>query len=152
MSLKISLNEETNQNLWWVIFSLWLISLIATVGSLFFSEVLKYPPCLLCWYQRVCMYPLVLIFLTGLVSQDKSFVKFSLPQVVIGWGIALYHNLLYYKWIPENLAPCQRGISCTSVHIEWFGFITIPLLSWMAFSLILIILINLVRNTNEEST
>lgn len=86
------------------------------------------------------MYPLVIIFLIGLLPFDKSVIKFSFPLALVGWFIAVYHNLLYYKILPESAAPCVMGISCTSVQIEWFGFITIPLMSLTAFSIILILL------------
>lgn len=112
-------------------------ALVATLGSLYFSEVLKFPPCVLCWYQRICMYPLVLILGTGIVTNDKKVIWYTLPLASIGWIIALYHNLLYYKILPESVAPCVNGVSCTTKFVEYFGFVTIPLLSWIAFSIIL---------------
>jgi len=127
------------------LFSIWLIALVATLGSLFFSEVMNYPPCTLCWYQRICMYPLVFLFGLGIYQSDLSCLKFSFPQVIFGWGLALYHNLLYYKILPESAAPCRKGISCTSVHIEWLGFITIPLLSFISFTFIVAVTIYLLK-------
>jgi disulfide bond formation protein DsbB len=118
----------------------WFVASVATFGSLFFSEVMKYPPCTLCWYQRICMYPLMLIFLVGLFPVSKMVVKFSMPLVILGMAISFYHNLLYYHILPESASPCREGISCTTVFIEWFGFITIPLLSFSAFLLIMILL------------
>jgi disulfide bond formation protein DsbB len=132
------------------IFSAWILATIATLGSLFFSEVMKFPPCVLCWYQRICMYPLVLILLAGMFPVSKSVVKFSLPLVLSGWVIAVYHNLLYYNIIPESAAPCVQGISCTTKFIQWFGFVTIPFLSLMAFSSILILLLLTHRNLKNE--
>jgi disulfide bond formation protein DsbB len=132
------------------IFSAWILASIATLGSLFFSEVMKFPPCVLCWYQRICMYPLVLILLAGMFPVSKSVVKFSLPLVLSGWVIAVYHNLLYYNIIPESAAPCVQGISCTTKFIQWFGFVTIPFLSLMAFSSILILLLLTHRNLKNE--
>jgi hypothetical protein len=82
------------------------------------------------------MYPLVILLLTGLISYDRSVIKYSLPLASAGLVIAVYHNLLYYNILPESLAPCQQGISCTTVQLLWLGFITIPLLSLFAFSLI----------------
>ena len=125
---------------WLFLFLAWFVSLTATLGSLFFSEVLNYPPCVLCWYQRIFMYPLVLIFLVGLFPLQRSVIKFTLPLASMGWLISLYHNLLYYKIIPEASGPCLKGISCTTVFFNWFGFITIPLLSFISFSFILILL------------
>lgn len=123
-----------------MIFICWLVAMVSTLGSLFFSEVMKFPPCILCWYQRICMYPLALVFLMGLFPFDKNVIKFSAPLVITGFVIAIYHNLLYYNILPESAAPCVQGISCTTVQIQWFGFITIPFLSLMAFSLLLILL------------
>lgn len=110
-----------------------IIALTSTLGSLYFSEILKLPPCLLCWYQRIFMYPLVIIFAVGIWKKDKNIPYFALPLSIIGIIIATYHNLLYYKIIPESLAPCTLGISCTTKQIEWLGFITIPFLSLLAF-------------------
>jgi len=129
-------------------FLTWLFSGVATLGSLFFSEIMRYPPCVLCWYQRICMYPLVLILGAGLIYQDKKVIRYALPLSLIGWGIAFYHNLLYYKLIPDSASPCSQGISCTTKFIEWAGFITIPLLSLAAFSLIILCLY-ISRKDNE---
>ena len=114
----------------------WIVALVGTLGSLFFSEVMKLPPCVLCWYQRICMYPLVATLAVGWLRGDRSGVAYSLPLSLSGLLIAIYHNLLYYHVIPESIAPCTQGISCTSRQIEWFGFVTIPLLSLVAFALI----------------
>ena len=111
----------------------WIIALIATVGSLFFSEVMQLPPCVLCWYQRIAMYPLVLIIGVGIVTRDSRMKNYALPLCLIGLAISIYHNLLYYGLIPESITPCTEGISCTSRQIEWLGFITIPLLALAAF-------------------
>ena len=111
----------------------WVIALVATVGSLFFSEVMGLPPCLLCWYQRIAMYPLVLVIGAGIVMRDSRVRNYALPLSLAGLAIAVYHNLLYYGIIPESLTPCTQGISCTSRQIEWLGFITIPLMALAAF-------------------
>lgn len=106
---------------------------IAILGSLYFSEVLKFPPCVLCWYQRIFMYPLVVILAVGIWKKDKNLPFFVLPLSIGGVIVAAYHNLLYYGIIPQSIAPCTLGISCTTKQIEWFGFVTIPLLSLLAF-------------------
>jgi disulfide bond formation protein DsbB len=118
----------------------WTLALVATVGSLFFSEVMQLPPCVLCWYQRIAMYPLVLIIGIGIISKDVRMKIYALPLCLVGLAISVYHNLLYYGIIPESIVPCQQGISCTSRQIEWLGFITIPLMSLTAFILITICL------------
>jgi disulfide bond formation protein DsbB len=123
-----------------LLFLAWLFAAVSTLGSLFFSEVLGYPPCVLCWYQRICMYPLVLILGIGFLKEDEGSVRYALPVSIIGWVIAVYHNLLYYHILPESASPCVQGISCTTKFIEWLGFITIPLLALIGFTLILITL------------
>jgi disulfide bond formation protein DsbB len=109
------------------------IAILATAGSLYFSEVMGYPPCVLCWYQRICMYPLVVIYFSALWTEDNKVSKYTLPLISIGMIIAIYHNLLYYNIIPDSITPCTKGISCTTKQLEWLGFITIPLLSLTAF-------------------
>lgn len=111
-------------------------ALVATLGSLYFSEIRHFPPCTLCWYQRILMYPLVLIFAVGILKKDKNVNLYAWPLIAIGWVIALYHNLLYYNILPEAAAPCTAGISCTTRFFAWFGFITIPLLSLTAFTIL----------------
>ena len=110
------------------------IALVATVGSLFFSEVMQLPPCVLCWYQRIAMYPLVIIIGVGIITRDGHFKNYALLLALVGLAISIYHNLLYYGLIPESIAPCAEGVSCTSRQIEWLGFITIPLLALAAFT------------------
>lgn len=124
-------------------------AIIAPLGSLYFSEVLHFPPCILCWYQRICMYPLIVILLVGILRNDKKVYLYVLPLSIIGLGISIYHNLLYYKIVPEAIVPCQAGISCTTKFIEYFGFITIPLLSFIAFSIITLCMIIYMRLTKE---
>ena len=127
------------------IFLSFLISLIATLGSLFFSEIMNFIPCSLCWYQRIFMYPLVFLFLINLLFPDDKIFKYASPLVVVGWIISVYHNLLMLKIIPENLSPCVQGVPCSVDYLNWFGFITIPLLSFFAYTSILILLIMLKR-------
>ncbi len=111
----------------------WVVALTATVGSLFFSEVMQLPPCVLCWYQRIAMYPLVVIIGIGIIRRDNQLKNYALPICLVGLAISIYHNLLYYGILPESIAPCTEGISCTSRQIEWLGFITIPLMALTAF-------------------
>jgi disulfide bond formation protein DsbB len=129
----------------------WLQALVAMLGSLFFSEVMKLPPCVLCWYQRILMYPLVFIIAVGILLEDKRLNFYALPLSITGLVIAVYHNLLYYNIIPEAITPCSAGISCTTRQIEWFGFITIPLLSLIAFTLITLAMFLYKKESNNET-
>ena len=97
-----------------------IVALSAMAGSMFFSEVLQYPPCVLCWYQRVCMYPIVGILALGIYFRDKYVYRSVLLLSGIGMLISLYHNLLYYQVLPEAAAPCRLGVSCTTKFIEYF--------------------------------
>lgn len=115
-----------------------LQAIVAMVGSLYFSDVKGYAPCVLCWYQRICMYSLIPILLVGYFRGDQKVYHFVTPIAGIGWLFALYHNLLYTEII-KNPELCSTGISCTSKYIEYFGFVTIPFLSLAAFSVILVL-------------
>lgn len=126
---------------WLLLFFSWLVAMVATLGSLFFSEIMDFIPCTLCWYQRIFMYPLVLILLVGMMPYDKKVLKFATPLVAIGWLFAMYHNLIHYEVVPESASPCVQGIPCSTKYIEWFGFITIPMLSLIAFSMIAVLFI-----------
>ena len=126
---------------WSLIFAAWIVVTIATLGSLFFSEVMDVPVCLLCWYQRIAMYPLVLILAIGLFPYDPGVVRYAGPLAGVGWLIALLQVLLVAGIIPENIEPCVRGIPCSEIHISLLGFLNIPLLSLFTFSLIGVLLI-----------
>lgn len=134
---------------WTLLFLSWLTASIATIGSLFFSEVMLFPPCVMCWYQRILMYPLVIILFVALFPLDTKVTKYALPLTLVGLFFALYHNLLYYKILPESVQPCSQGVSCTSDYINWFGFITIQLLSLVAFTIILILLLLFRKKANS---
>ena len=112
---------------------IFLAALTSTLGSLYFSEILKLPPCVLCWYQRIFMYPIAFISAVGLYKKDRSSAFYILPLALIGLAIAIYHNLLYYGILPESVQPCTLGISCTTRQLDWLGFVSIPLLSLFAF-------------------
>jgi disulfide bond formation protein DsbB len=131
---------------------IFFLSLIAMLGSLYFSDVLHYAPCVLCWYQRICLYPIVVISIIGYLRNDKHVSSYILSLSSIGLLINIYQNLLYYKIIPEAIAPCQNGVSCTTQYINWLGFITIPLLSGVTFISIICcvtLYIFLHKKTNE---
>lgn len=124
-------------------------SIVAFLGSMYFSNILMYPPCVLCWYQRIAMYPLILILAAGILLKDKKIHIYVLPLTLVGFVISVYHNLLYYKIIPDTLAPCSTGVSCTTTYVEYFGFITIPLLALIAFTVILVSVLVHMRYQNK---
>ena len=122
-----------------------ILALAGMLTSLYFSDVVGYAPCILCWYQRICLYPLVAIFTVALIRKDTSVHWYALPLALIGLFISVYHNTIYYiaRYTPANtITACDiHGVSCTSRYIEWFGFITIPFLSFLAFLAILILMV-----------
>jgi disulfide bond formation protein DsbB len=124
-----------------IIFLCFLIASGATLGSLFFSDVMGFIPCNMCWYQRIFMYPLVIIFLINLLYPDDRVYKYALPVVTIGLLFAIYHNLLMFGIIPESIVPCASGIPCSTEYINWFGFITIPFLSLCAYLMLFLLLV-----------
>ena len=135
---------------WNQAFVIWLLVLASTLGSLFFSEIMKLPPCVLCWYQRILMYPLLVTVLVGMLRKDSNFIYYSWPLAALGLATAVYQNLLYYHILPESISPCSEGVSCTARQIEWLGFITIPLLALVTFAIINIIFFQIYRGIQNE--
>jgi len=130
-----------SQDGWLLIFVCWLIAMAALFGSLFISEVMGIEPCVLCWWQRIFIYPLAVLFLIGLIPFDRSVVRYTLPLAVIGLGFSVYHYLVYSGFIPESLQPCSDALSCAEINLELMGFITIPMLSIYAYSGIIVLLV-----------
>lgn len=125
---------------WAMLFAAWIVATIATLSSLFFSEVMSVPVCKLCWYQRIAMYPLVLILAIGLFPYDPKVVRIAGILTSVGWLVALFHVLLVAGVIPENVQPCVLDVPCAETHILLLGFLNIPVLSLVTFSLIGILL------------
>ena len=148
-AIKMTKLEKATDLNWTIIFICWLIASVSTLGSLFFSEIMKFPPCALCWYQRIFMFPLVIIFIVGLFPFDKSIIKYALPLSLVGWGFAFYHYLLYSGYIPESIQPCSQGVSCSETYLDLFGFFTIPMLSLISFSIIAALLFILRRKVSK---
>ena len=120
-----------------ILYVAWVLAAVGMAMSLFFGEVMGLTPCTLCWYQRICLYPLVVILAVGIVRRDAQVESYAMPLTVAGLAIAIYHNLVYYGVIPEAMTPCSGGVSCREVQIEWLGFITIPMMAFGAFASIL---------------
>lgn len=132
---------QSHSTAWTLIFVAWLIAAMSTLGALFLGEVMALPTCVLCWYQRIFMFPLALILPIGLFPFDTKVIRYALPLAVLGWLLAVFHQLLVVGVIPESLKPCTQGVPCSVKVIEWFGFVTIPILSIAAFSTIIALLL-----------
>lgn len=133
--------EPHARRTWWLLLAAWLIALSATLGALFIGEIMGQTPCLLCWYQRAFMFPLVVILLVACISSDAQAWRYALPLAVIGWIVGLYHTLLYAGLIPTPIQQCGVGPSCSSGDMSILGWVSIPLLSWIAFSAIVVLLV-----------
>lgn len=133
-------NNTTGYRSGWLLVAAWVIALAGTAGSLFFSEVMGYPPCSLCWYQRIALYPVVAVIAVGVWLADRRSAIYAMPLAVAGLAAAAYHNLLYYGVIPTELQPCSEGTPCTAVQLELLGFITIPLMSLASFAIVTMLL------------
>ena len=125
---------------WRLLFAAWLIAALSTLGALFLGEVMGLPICTLCWYQRIAMFPLALILPLGLFPFDRKLIGAGLLLAVPGGLVAVFHQLLVAGLIPASLKPCQQGVPCSETVITWFGFVTIPLLSLIAFAALVALL------------
>jgi len=117
-----------------------LISLMATLGSLFYSEVAGFAPCDLCWFQRIFMYPQVILLGLAWWKKKDTVIDYSLILILIGSLFSLYHNYIYYT--AQTTGFCSIVSPCTQKYILGFGFITIPLMAIIAFVLMGLLLLN----------
>ena len=134
------LRAHKGRTFWAPLFLAWLLALLSTAGALFLGEVMGMTPCVLCWYQRIAMFPLVVILGLGLMQADARSARYALPLAWAGWGVALYHCLVFWGVVSEALAPCGKGSSCADADLQVAGFVPIPLLSLLAFTGLLILL------------
>jgi disulfide bond formation protein DsbB len=127
------------------------IALAATLGSLYFQYIQGLPPCVLCWFQRIMVYPLVFVSAVGILAKDEKLPYYVLPISTVGLLIAIYHNLLFYGVIAETFSPCSlSGPSCIDPKTQVLvGAITIPMLSAVAFLIICILMIIKIKSKNQ---
>jgi len=114
----------------------WIVAFVAAAGSLFLSEVMHFEPCRLCWFQRIFMYPMVILLGMAAYKNDRRMAAYVLPLSIIGGLISIYHYA--EQKIPglAKLLPCTVGVPCNEDYLDWFGVITIPLMAFVAFVLI----------------
>jgi disulfide bond formation protein DsbB len=130
-----SKNKEANIR--WLLYAAWIVAVVATLGSLYFSEIKGYIPCELCWYQRILMYPMVVILGMAVFFAELNVRKYGIVLAVIGSFISLHHYLLEKVPGYGGFMTCSQGVPCNQEHINWLGFITIPFLALTAFLLII---------------
>ncbi len=105
------------------------------LGSLYYSEIANFIPCTLCWYQRILMYPLVLIILVGIINRDEYLPTYVLPFSIIGIFVSAYHYLVQ-RGVFSHPASCAAGIPCDMSWVNYLGFISIPFMALTAFIMI----------------
>jgi len=133
------------------LFAAWAASIIAMFGSLYFSEIRQYEPCLLCWYQRILMYPFALILGIAVVKKDYKITFYTMIMSAVGGLISLYHySLQKVPFMADNAVTCGR-VPCTGQYINWLGFITIPFLALTAFIIIFSLSLLVWKNSKEEA-
>lgn len=128
-----------------------IVAVTAMLGSLYFSEVAEFIPCRLCWFQRIAMYPLVVVLLVGAIRRDAAVRWYAGPLAAIGAVIAGYHTLI--EWKPElDTGTCElSGPSCTAVWFREFGFVSLALMSLVGFLTILALLFVRFPATMDEA-
>jgi disulfide bond formation protein DsbB len=117
-----------------------IVAAVATAGSLYYSEIAGFIPCRLCWYQRILMYPLVIITLVGSLRRDEYLPGYVLPFSIIGMFVSGYHALLERGVFPPS-ATCSADVPCNLSYVNYLGFITIAVMAFTAFTLITAIMV-----------
>lgn len=125
------------------LYAAWIVSITATLGSLYFSEIKEYIPCELCWFQRIFMYPLTIILGIAAYHQEIQIKKYVLPLSIIGGSISLFHYLQQKVPALGKIQLCTQGVPCNAEYINWLGFITIPFLALIAFTLITVLMLSI---------
>jgi disulfide bond formation protein DsbB len=118
----------------------WIVALVTTLGSLYYSEIAHFTPCKLCWIQRIAMYPLALILLVAAVRRDRKVWMYVLPQALIGAGFAIYHTQLQ-AFPNQGSSFCTTFEPCTTRFVWQFGFVSLPFMALSAFAFIITMLL-----------
>ena len=116
-----------------------LVTSVSMVGSLYFSEVVNYRPCVLCWYQRIAMYSLAIVLVTAAVRRDKSIAPYAMVLAGIGATISAYHWLLE-RWPAIDTGSCSADAPCSVPYFEVFGFVSLAFMAFCAFVTVLVFL------------
>ena len=134
-----------NNALWFA----WLVAVVATAGSLIYSEVIHFIPCRLCWYQRIAMYPMSVILLVGAIRREVAVKYYALPFALGGLAISIWHYLTQTFPSLEG-GSCDPNNPCSAKYVDVFGFVSSPFMAGAGFTLIAALLIFYVRAFNHE--
>ncbi len=128
----------------------WVVALLATAGSLYFSEVAGFEPCRLCWYQRVAMYPLVIVIAIAAARRERAGAWYAGGLALVGGLVSSYHVLL--EWFPSlDGGACSATVPCTLIWFRVFGFISLPTLALIAFGLVLVLMAIRLAGTRDDA-
>jgi disulfide bond formation protein DsbB len=145
--------RATRRALWgYELWAAFLVAAVATGGSLFFSEIAHFVPCELCWYQRICMYPLSILTLFAALTDDHRIARYLLPFPVIGAGVSTYHLLVENGVVEQQQACLVTAGGCATKWINEFGYMTIPTLALTGFALAFAFLVLASFEPEEEGT
>lgn len=130
---RLSKDAIEEHNSWWLLLA-WLIAVAATLAALFIGEIMGQPPCNLCWYQRIFMFPLAIILGIAAFRSDSSVKFYALPLIGLGASVAAFHTLIYFGLVEEAMTPCARtGPSCSGEAMTILGGLPLPLVSLLSF-------------------
>lgn len=132
-------HAPSSKGIWEPLAAAWLVALAATLGALFIGEVMGKTPCILCWYQRIFMFPLAVVLGIAAFREDAATWLYSGALALFGLVIAIYHSLLYFGFVTEGLQPCSKGLSCSGAAMSLWGF-PIPIMSTLSFAAIIVLL------------
>ena len=134
---------------WFWIMGAWDFALVSTFGALFIGEVMGMTPCVLCWYQRIFMFPLAIILGMAAFAEDRRGAIYALPLALGGAAVSAYHTALIAGWVPKWWVPCGTGPSCSEQSLEILNGIQIPWLSLLAFVAITLLLFVYLRKSRS---
>ncbi len=131
----------------------WIVALTAMLGSLYYSDIVGYPPCKFCWFQRICVYPQVVLLAIALIKKDTKIAVYSLTLAILGSLFSANHFML--QLTGTSILPCstigQNGTTCNHVFVNTFGFVTIPFMCLIAGLLITLAMIGRIVRNKELS-
>jgi disulfide bond formation protein DsbB len=129
----------------------WSVATVATLGSLYYSDVVGFPPCLLCWYQRIAMYPLAVVLGVAALRADRGSAWYTVPVAALGAAIALYHYFL--EWFPTlDVGACSVDVPCSVPWFRTFGFISLPYMALSGFLAVVALSLIAYRTSPSTST
>lgn len=134
---------------WTLLLLAWLVATTATLGALFIGEVMGMTPCVLCWYQRIFMFPIAIVLGIACFTDDSRGAVYALALALGGLAMAGYHTLLVAGLIPKAWVPCSAGVSCADQKLEILNGVQIPWLSLAAFLALTILLVVYLRKSSR---